>query len=160
MKKIAKLLIVVMLFSLIATACAEESEEVFDLEFERSGGELDLEGRTIVYEFGMDPAVLDIPTCLGYEMDTQFADLALARLKKTQSDLNCTLDIRYTNNYNSCRQFVAASTSGMFMCDIISGISDMWADVARIGMLVGLSELEDFIDFRNEEKPLQMWYNP
>ncbi len=152
MKKIAKLLVVILLFSLIATACAGESEEIFDLEFEKSGGELDLEGRTLVYEFGMDPSVLDVPTCLGYEMDTQFGDLALERLRKTQSDLNCTLDIRYTNNYNSCRQFVAASTSGMFMCDIISGISDMWADVARIGMLVGLSELEDFIDFRNEEK--------
>ena len=152
MKKIAKLLLVVFLFSLVATACAGESEESFDLDFENSSDRLDLEGRTLVYEFGMDPAVLDVPTCLGYEMDTQFGDLALTRLKKTQSDLNCTLDIRYTNNYNSCRQFIATSTSGVFMCDIISGISDMWADVARIGMLVGLSELEDFIDFRNEEK--------
>lgn len=152
MKNIAKVLLVVFLFALIMTACAGEQEEVFDMEFEKASGALDLEGLTLVYEFGMDPNVLDVPTCLGYELDTHFGDLAQARLRETQNNLNCKLDIRYTNNYNSCRQFVAASASGVFMCDIINGISDMWADVARIGMLVGLSELEDFIDFRNEDK--------
>jgi hypothetical protein len=152
MKKTALLLVIVIIFSLFVTACGAPEEEIFDVEFEKSTEGIDLEGITLVYEFGMDPNVLDVPTCLGYELDTQFGDLASARLKKTQNDLNCKLDIRYTNNFNSCRQFVAASASGVFMCDMISGISDMWADVARIGMLVGLSELEDYIDFRNEDK--------
>ena len=152
MKITAKILLVAFFISFVVTACAGESPEVFDEGFTAESGKIDLEGLTLVYEFGMDPAVLDIPTCLGYELDTQFGDLALTRLKETQNDLNCKLDIRYTNNYNSCRQFVAASASGVFMCDVISGISDMWADVARIGMLVGMTELEDYIDFRNEEK--------
>ena len=103
MKNIAKVLLVVCLFALIMTACAGEQEEVFDVEFEKASGALDLEGLTLVYEFGMDPNVLDVPTCLGYELDTHFGDLAQARLRETQNNLNCKLDIRYTNNYNSCR---------------------------------------------------------
>ncbi len=151
-KTIAKIILLVMIVSLVSTACADKEEEVFDLDFVRNGSAVDLEGLEIVYEIGVDPNVVDVPNCLGYELDTHMGDLASARLKKTQQDLNCHLDIKYTNNFNSCRAFVAASTSGIFMCDVISGISDMWADVARIGMLVGLSELEDYIDFRNEEK--------
>ena len=153
MKKIVKIVLLAFLFSIFATACNANAEnEVFDVDFVKNSGELDLEGVEIVYEIGIAPEVLGTPTCLGYDIDTQFGDLAVQRLKDVQQKLNCTLDIKYTDNYYSCRNFVAASASGAFFCDVISGISDMWADVARLGMLVGLSELEEYIDYRNEAK--------
>lgn len=153
MKKIAKLLILAIIISLIATACnASAEEEVFDVDFVKKAGELDLEGVEIVYEVGLTAAALAFDSCLGYELDTQFGDMAVQRLKDVQERLNCKLDIKYTDNYYSCRNFVAASASGAFFCDVISGISDMWADVARLGMLVGMSEIEEYIDYRNEAK--------
>ena len=153
MKKIAKILLLAMLISLIATACnATAEEEVFDMDFVGESSGIDLEGFEMVYEFGLPSSALGMESCLGYEVDTPFGDLAAQRLKDVQEQLNCKVNVNYREKGSSCGLFVAASASGTFMCDAISGISDMWADVARIGMVVGMSELEDFIDYRNEEK--------
>ena len=152
MKKAVKLFILAVVFSIITTSCGEIEKEIFDEEFNKSAEGMDLGGVEIIYEVGLDPSIFDSPNCLGYELDTQFGDLATKRLKDVQSNLNCKVTVSYTNNFNSCRNFVAASASGTFMCDVISGISDMWRGPAMSGMLIGLTEIEDFIDFRNEEK--------
>jgi hypothetical protein len=151
MRKFIKITALIAALSLLLISCAS-ADEVFDVEFEQMSEGLDLGGVEIVYEVGLDPSIWDSPTCLGYELDTHLGDLASARLKKVQSDLNCKVKINYTNNFTSCRAFVACSASGAFLCDVISGISDMWRGPASSGMLVGLSELENYIDFRNEEK--------
>ncbi|MBQ6051738.1 MAG: hypothetical protein IJL30_00440 [Clostridia bacterium] len=152
MRNIAKITVLLIMLSVIATSCAPSSEQIFDVEFEQTSDGLDLGGVEIVYEVGLDPSIYDSPTCLGYELDTHFGDLASARLKNVQVNLNCKVKVNYTNNYTSCRNFVACSASGTFLCDVISGISDMWRGPAMTGMLVGLSEIENYIDFRNEEK--------
>ncbi|MBQ4627891.1 MAG: hypothetical protein IJB44_02305, partial [Clostridia bacterium] len=152
MKKIAKILLLAMLISVFASACGSAEPEVFDMDFVKEAGKIDLEGIEIVYEIGLTDAALAYDNCLGYELDTQFGDLAVQRLKDVQENLNCVVKTNYVNNGVSCRNFVACSASGTFMCDVISGTSDMWADVARIGMVIGMSELEDYIDFRNEAK--------
>lgn len=152
MKKISLLLVFVIIFSVAVTACGAEEKEVFDVDFEMKSDKVDLEGVSIIYEIGLPDSALATPGCLGYELDTTFGDLASQRLKDIQNDFNCTINLKYVNNGVSCRAFVATSASGVFMCDVISGTSDMWADVARIGMVIGMSELEDYIDYRNEEK--------
>ncbi len=152
MKKAAMLLAIVILFSFAVTACGTAEPEIFDVEFEMKGDKIDLEGVGIVYEIGLTDSALAVPNCLGYELDTVFGDLATKRLKDIQNNLNCIIKLNYVNNGVSCRAFVATSASGAFMCDVISGTSDMWADVARIGMVIGMTELENYIDFRNEEK--------
>lgn len=152
MLRVTKFFLILLVLSFILTACNAASEEIFDLDFNIVPGDIDLGGVNIVYEIGLDPSIFDSPNCLGYEMDTQFGDMAVKRLKDVQNNLNCTVTVNYTNNFNSCRNFVAASYSGTFLCDVISGISDMWRGPAQVGMLIGLTEIEDYIDFRNEEK--------
>ncbi len=152
MKNTVKIIALVLMLVFFASSCGSTEAEIFDEDFKKSTEGLDLGGVEIIYEVGLDPAVFDSPNCLGYEMGTQFADLAAKRLKDVQSELNCKVTVNYTNNFNSCRNFVAASASGAFMCDVISGISDMWRGPAMTGMLIGLTEIEDYIDFRNEEK--------
>lgn len=152
MKKTAWLLTVVLFFSFAVSACGTAEKEVFDVDFEMKGDKIDLEGVSIVYEIGLTDSALAVPNCLGYELDTTFGDLASKRLRDIQDGYNCKINLNYVNNGVSCRAFVATSASGVFMCDVISGTSDMWADVARIGMVIGMTELEDYIDFRNEEK--------
>jgi len=153
MRKIAKILLLAMLISIFATACnASVEDEVFDIDFTGEKKGTDLEGFEMVYEFGLPANAMGLESCLGYELDTPFGDLAVERLKEVQQKLNCKVNVNYREKGSSCGLFVAASASGTFLCDAISGISDMWADVARIGMVVGLSELEDYIDYRDEEK--------
>lgn len=151
MRKISKLLILALLLSLFSAGCgSSETAEVFDEDFVRDTSAVDLSGLEIKYKVVVNQSITS--TVLGYEVDSQFGDLAAKRLKETQEELNCKLNIDYDNGYHPSAEFVTTSMAGIYVCDVISGISDMWADTARIGMLVGLSELEDFIDFRNEEK--------
>ncbi|MBQ1862053.1 MAG: hypothetical protein II149_00925 [Clostridia bacterium] len=154
MKKLAKLLLLAMIFTLIATACqAVETEEYFDQDLDNPGGtKMDLGGFEMIYEFGSNESEgLITENVLGFRPDTQFADLAKARIKEVENDYNCKIKINY-NSTQRCHTFISLSYAGVFMCDVISGISDMWADAARAGMLVGLSELEDYIDYKDEEK--------
>ena len=131
MKKAALLLVIAILFSFAVTACGTAEEEVFDVDFEMKGDKIDLEGVGIVYEIGLTDSALAVPNCLGYELDTTFGDLASKRLKDIQNGYNCTVKLNYVNNGVSCRAFVATSASGM---------------------VIGMTELEDYIDFRNEAK--------
>ena len=50
MRNIAKLFVLVFIFSLFATACGSAEPEVFDVDFSVSTGGIDLEGANIVYK--------------------------------------------------------------------------------------------------------------
>lgn len=152
MKSITKLLILAFVFSLFATACGGAEPEVFDLDLKGDTQKTDLGGVSISYVVGLANEALAVPTCLGYELDTLFGDLAMKRVKDVQNDLNCVFNIRYDQAGVSNTAFLMTSMSGIYMCDVIMGTSDIWADVAKVGMVIGMTELEDYIDFRNEEK--------
>ena len=153
MKNAVKLITVALLLSLIFAACGQPAEEeIFDEEFIKTSEKLDLEGVKIIYQMGLSDSVSALPVCLGYELDTQLGDAAQKRLRDTQTDLNCNIDLRYVYGGENTSGYYAASASGLYICDVISGTTDIWADVARIGMAIGLTELEDYIDFRNEAK--------
>ncbi len=153
LKKTAELIALILLICVVAASCNASAEnELFDMEFSSSSSTLDLENFEMTYEFGLPSSAEGLGSCLGYELDTQFGDLAVQRLADVQKELNCTVTVNYREKGSSCGIFVASSASGAFFCDAISGISDIWADVARIGMVIGLSELDDYIDYRNEEK--------
>ncbi len=150
MKKIAKILIVAMLLSVFATACGSTEPEVFDVDFVKEAGSIDLEGIGIIYKIYIPSTIDPNNVCLGYEIDTVFADLASKRLNDVQQNMNCTVDIVYDTG--SVWAYQAAVIPGTFVSDVVMGVSDVWTDAARLGMMVGLSELEDYIDFRNEAK--------
>ncbi len=150
MKKIAKLLVLFIIISVLSAACSATEKEVFDEDFVKNTEAVDLAGLDIIYKVVVKSNITE--SVLGYEVDSQFGDLAAQRVKDVKDKLNCNLIINYDNGYHPSAEFVTTSAAGIFVCDVINGISDMWADSARIGALVGLSELEDYIDFRNEEK--------
>lgn len=150
MKKIAKILLVAMFLSIFATACGSTEPEVFDVDFVKESGSIDLEGIGIIYKIYIPSTIDPKNVCLGYEIDTVFADLASKRLNDVQQNMNCTVDIVYDTG--SVWDYYAAVISGTFVSDVVMGVSDVWTDAARLGMMVGLSELEDYIDFRNEAK--------
>lgn len=151
MRKIAGFLFLIMLVSVFTSACGTPEKEVFDVDFTGSTGPVDLEGANIVYKVYIPSDQSADTICLGYEIDTVFADMAAQRLKDVESNLNCNFEMIYDTG--SAGEYFTAAVSGTFVSDVVMGVSDIWADIARTGgMLIGLSELGDYIDYRNEEK--------
>lgn len=153
-KDIIRYFVLALVLILVLSACSQESAEDF-VEFEYQGAgsseSTDLGGVEVVYEIGVgEDNTMD--SVMGYLAGSYFADYAADRLATVKNDYNVNIDIRYTFNTNSCANFVNASLAGFFFCDVISGISDMWNDVAQIGMLYGMSTMTDVIDYTDEVK--------
>ncbi|MBE6897078.1 MAG: hypothetical protein E7477_08295 [Ruminococcaceae bacterium] len=149
MKKIAKILLIAMLFSLFTTACGSAEQEVFDVDFSVSTEGIDLEGANIVYKVYV-PSNYDVNNqILGYELDTIFADMAKQRLDDVEKNLNCTIELLSGNNAS---EYMTAAVSGTFISDAAMCETGPLVQAARVGMLIGLSELGDYIDYTNEAK--------
>lgn len=147
------------LFSLIlaflfVSACAAEEFESFDGSFD-SGEERknDFDGFEIVYL--LDPIThwsggINHDMFLGYDAESNFADLARARVNQVRQDYNCKITVK---NQTGLHTYVKPIImSGGYAADACAGISDMWGDYARLGCFVGLSEVSDYIDITDEEK--------
>ena len=148
MKKIAKVLLLAMIISVFASACGSTEPEVFDMDFTSSPSGVDLEGANIVYKVYLAESQAD--TFLGYEIDTVFADMAAERLDEVEKNLNCTFEL--LSGVGDPTEYLTAAVSGTFISDVAMGASGPLVQAARVGMLVGLSELGDYIDYTNESK--------
>ena len=148
MRKIAGFLFLIMLVSVFTSACGTSEKEVFDVDFVGSTGPVDLEGANIVYKIYLAESQVD--TCLGYEIDTIFADMAYQRLQDVEKNLNCTFEL--LSGVGDPTEYLTAAVSGTFISDVAMGASGPLVQAARVGMLIGLSELEDYIDYTNEAK--------
>ena len=150
MRKFSKFLAVVMLFSMILTACGSAEKEVFDVDFAGTKGGIDLEGANIVYKVYV-PSNYDVENqILGYEIDTIFADMAKQRLEDVEKNLNCTFEL--LSGLGDPSEYFAAAVSGVFISDAAMGASGPLVQAARLGALIGLSELDGYIDYTNEAK--------
>ena len=154
MKKIAKILLLAMLISVFASACGSTEPEVFDVDFVKNTEGIDLEGVTIKYMRATtgQASYSNFDQVLGYETDTILGDLAMQRIKEVEQSLNCTFDITYFSGDNPYSSFRMNNSIGEYYCDVFCGISDRFREDMKAGSLMGLSELEEYIDYRNEEK--------
>jgi ABC-type glycerol-3-phosphate transport system substrate-binding protein len=154
MKRVARTVILLILSLIILSACGSGEPEVFDLDFSVKSEKADLEGVTIKYlrRTGGQAQYNGGEQVLGYEADTILADLAIQRIKDVQNNLNCKLDIVYFENGSLYDSFHMSNVTGDYFCDILCDISDKFRNDMKAGALVGLSELEDFLDYRNEDK--------
>ena len=143
-KQVFRLALLFVTFCVFLCACASSvEEENFDADFLGTSSGVDLNGFELVY--GKYPS----DDILGYTPDTEFADLALQRLDDIQDRFNCKITFQYgIANVD----FLSASVGNAFLCDVFSGGGDLMADAARIGALIGISELSDYIDYRDEAK--------
>ena len=154
MRNIVKLLILAFIFSLFATACGSVEQEVFDVEFVKTSEGTDLEGTVIKYMRATtgQASYSNFDQVLGYEMDTILGDLAMQRIKDVEQSLNCKFDITYFSGDTPYGSFRMSNSVGEYFCDIFCGISDRFREDMKAGALMGLSELDEYIDYRNEEK--------
>ncbi len=140
----------------VFTACTAQEPESFDVDFTVNNDGTDLEGVTVKYmrHSGGIQFTDKEQEILGYEAGTVLGDLAKARINDVEKKLNCNLDITYFDGNSSAAYdaFNMSAVTGEYYCDIFCGISDRFRNAMKMGSLVGLSELGDFLDYHNEEK--------
>lgn len=154
MKAFVRAFIAAFLSLVFLAACGTQEVEIFDVDLTLQNDKTDLEGATIKYvrESGGLAFNTGNGEVLGYEMNTILGDLAVQRIKDVQNDLNCKLDIVYFSGDTTYTNFRLSNAAGSYYCDIFCGISDRFRDYMKAGTIVGLSELDGIIDYRNEEK--------
>ncbi|MBO5298631.1 MAG: hypothetical protein J6B51_00955, partial [Clostridia bacterium] len=93
MKKVTSLfLCIILIFSLISCATTEpEIVPEYDSSIPEDG--LDLNGAVII--IGGENGYEESGSTLGYIKDTDFGDLAAARVKEVEDKYNCTLKFEY-----------------------------------------------------------------
>ncbi len=143
-----------LLFLFSTISCAQQSEEIFDLDFSSGGqNKVDFEGRKFKYLF--DPVMNWAVTAssdsfLGYSFNTNFADAAIKRVKDMEQEYNCVFTVETRSGVHD--YIKAPILSGAYVADIISGISDMIGDNCRLGTFVGMSQLSDYINIEDTYK--------
>lgn len=155
MKTAVKTAILILLSLLMFAACAKQETEIFDLELAFQSDKTDLEGVTIKYlreTGGQGIHYTGADQVLGYETGTVLGDLAMKRIKDVEKDLNCKFEIKYFSDTSDYSNFRMNNTIGEYYTDIFCGVSDRFREDMKIGALMGLSELDGFLDFRNEDK--------
>ena len=154
MKTAVKSFILIFLSLVVFAACGAHEEELFDEDFALKGDKTDLEGATIKYvrESGGLAFNVGDEEVLGFEMNTVLGDLALQRIKDVQNNFNCKLDIVYFSGDAQYTNYRLSNAAGSYYCDIFCGISDRFREYMKAGTIVGLSQLDGLIDYRNEEK--------
>lgn len=144
MKKIVGLLIIA---SIVLSVCSCSAPvEVFDMDFNAfSSVGTDLGGKTVVYATAYSD-----DTVLGYEIGTEFADLAKEAVNRTEKELNCKLDIVY-GGYGF-GEIIASAYAGTFLCDILCGNTNSATEAIRAGVITGIKSLGGIIDYNDSEK--------
>ena len=153
MKTIVKAFLLIFLSVIMFASCTNKDIEIFDENFSYQADKTDLEGVTIKYYRASGGLAFNITgeEILGFEVGTTLGDLAVKRVKDVQNDLNCKLEITHFSD-SSATTFRMSNASGTYFCDIFcSGSNDLRSDM-KIGALVDMSEIEEYIDYRNEEK--------
>ena len=154
MRKIAKLLLIALCFSLLCS-CGSQTvqEEIFDMNFGSSESEnsLDLSGVELDFAVIIDQLTnMSIEgNVLGYTQDTLFAEQARNRIAEVEKQLNCTIVL---DNKATANNFNLESAAGSSYCDIIMCNSNDTQKWAKTGFLTGLSTLSEFIDFKDSDK--------
>ena len=144
MKKIIGLLIIAAI-TLSVCSCSSDVE-VFEEDFNAlSDSGTDLKGKTVVYAtaYGND-------TVLGYEIGTEFADLAKEAINRTEKELNCEIEIVY-GGYGFA-DLIASTYAGTFLCDILCGSTNSATGAIKAGMVTGMKSLGGIIDYNDSEK--------
>ena len=142
-----------MLFTVIG--CTGASDENFDVDFDSiDPSSVSLDGMTINFTVALDSSegLATSQNTLGYLYGTPFSDLALEKIADTEKKLNFKLNVKYEDFWAFADKFALSASVGDNSCDAMLTTSFHMYDWASAGLLVGISTLGDYIDYRDSEK--------
>ena len=153
MKRISRVLCMffsfLMLFSVMS--CSRPEVESFDADFS-DGSFSGLSGMelTIACYFDSTNGAAVGDNVLGYNTGTNLADLAVARIKQTEKDLDCKINNVYMADYNN--RFSYSISVGQSLCDISFVPSMSYYSWMKAGYLSPLSSVKEYIDYTDSAK--------
>lgn len=157
MKKIGifRLLAVLLLTAAVCVSCSGENNSLADFIGEEE--KVDLDGFTMTYALCAATIYgdVDAKNALGFADGTIFYDLALNRIDDVEKALGCKIKLVYAEDGADVKEFNTRTLSGVFYCDVIQSTSEWLIESAKIGGLIGISDLED-INLSDSDK----WGSP
>ena len=145
-KALALAFVICMVFSFCS--CAQETEEVVP-DYVIDSSENDYLGASFTFVQRNEEHSSGEEYC-GYVVNTEFADLALQRMKDVEKELNVKITIN-SSGTDINTLITSASTIGEVPYDAVQAESSNLANLLRTGFLYDLT-LSDKIDYRNADK--------
>jgi len=135
---ISAFICVIMIFTCIScTATEPEIVPEYDSSIPKDG--IDLKGEIIVLGGAMN--IEDSGNTLGYIPNTDFGDLAAARVKEVEDKYNCT--IQFKGSSSPAEQAYNSAVAGVYLFDILGSASFGLLNYMRANGFVNLAELEN-----------------
>ncbi len=144
MKTLCRIMAVIFIFALLM-GCAQE-EETFDISFSGDGTvKQDFGGLELLYRSNLDSGngVAATENFLGYTINTEFSDLAKARVSELEKKYNFKLNVT-----NETADIVNMTAGGLRFADVFLSPSFDYFKWAKAGIITGISTLSDYIDYR------------
>ena len=149
MRKIISLMIAaIMVFALCS--CGQTAEDETIPEYELEAGSIDFRGA----EFSFAQRNEEHSTgedYFGYVVNTEFADLAMRRIKEVESKYNVKISVDSSGS-DITNLIVSMSLSGIVPYDALQAQSSTNAGLARAGYLYDLTVLGDVINYLDAAK--------
>ena len=139
MKKVISF-ILCLVFILLSVSCSSAEPEIvpeYDSSIPKDG--IDLKGEIIVLGGAMN--IEDSGNTLGYIPNTDFGDLAAARVKEVEDKYNCT--IQFKGSSSPAEQAYNSAVAGVYLFDILGSASFGLLNYMRANGFVNLAELEN-----------------
>ncbi|MBE6895938.1 MAG: hypothetical protein E7477_02450 [Ruminococcaceae bacterium] len=156
MKKTTKLLALITSVLIASTACAQQSDEIFDLDLNEKNESVatDLNGFTMTQAITTATLFGDQSneSIFGFNAGTLFADEAIKREADIEEKYNCHIEPFYNTDGASIDKFNSHSLSGVFYCDVILGRSDILSSSIKPGLFQSINSLSEYIDYTDSEK--------
>ncbi|MBE6896703.1 MAG: hypothetical protein E7477_06335, partial [Ruminococcaceae bacterium] len=146
-KKILSLILLsCMVFSICA--CAQEEPEVVP-DYTTELDSVDFMGADFIFLQRNDEHSSG-ENYFGYVSETEFADLALKRVEEVEDKYNIKITVHTDKDINSTVQ--NETYAGAVSADAVQESSGGINGLSRAGLLHGLSDLSDYIDFTDFKK--------
>jgi len=130
-------------------ACGEQAEPEIVPDYSTDLGEIDFMGSDFVFlQRNQEHSTGE--NYFGYVTETEFADLALERVKEVEAKYNIVAKINTDKDINTT--ITNETYAGTVSADAIQQQSDSINSISRAGMLYGLSTLSDYIDYTDSKK--------
>lgn len=151
-KKISALLLAFCFCFGILTACGE-SVELLDFTYEKSVTDMDGYVFTLMQTMASDSSSgkLSDENIFGYIANTTFGDAVRKRIADLEEKHNCTIEIK-TTDYNGELVTSMVIAESMKYEAMFSSCHEITMDAAASKALLPVTDYEEFVDFRNEEK--------
>ena len=130
-------------------SCGQQDEKETAPEFSADIGEIDFMGAEFVFMQNNAEHTTG-EQYFGYIVDTEFADLAMKRVREVEENYNVVINAQNINDISNRIQ--AGTISGLVPIDAVQASSGTLLGLLRTGYFTDLTYYSEFLNFRDSEK--------